>query len=270
MDHDALTAATDRLVAGLMAAEHLLRSDLAGAVAAHDLDRAQLAGVEADARRQSRAGITVTADEFWTYRARPQASVLYTSCLRIQDEARDAIGDAVTRHGWAVAALDLDWDEAGRRWREFVMAEVHRLGPALIPPSTINSLGRWWQNRLRRRATVLALPGSLFKPAVRFPLLVTQRELELARRPPWIHGDRLLAAFELTHADLRARATDVEQDMVRRAAAVVETVLDRTRPAASGDRSIRSPRSSSPFASGNRSTARGRAVDAPSPLLELP
>jgi hypothetical protein len=270
MNDNALTVATERLATRLRAAEHLLRSDLAHAATAHDLTRAQLIGVEANARRQSRAGVAVTANEFWIQTAQPQAAVLLTACGRVQDEAEGAIGDALWRHGRVLATFEPNPEDADR-WRDIVVAAVHRLGPALVPPTIINSLGRWWQNRLRRRAMVLALPDSLLQPATRFPLLVTERELELARRPPWSQGDRLLAAFELAHADLRARAVDIEHDLVRQAGAVIDTVLGRCSSPRPGDLRLGGPRRRDEANPGTSRPVRGPgAGSGPPAMIELP
>lgn len=270
MSDNALTAATERLATRLRLAEHLLRSDLAQAVAAHDLTRAQLLGVEANARRQSRAGVAPTADEFWNQTAQPQAAVLLTACRRIQDEAGTVVGNILWRHGREVAALEPESGDAGR-WREIVEAEVHRLGPAFIPPTVIDGLGQWWQNRLRRRATVLAVSSSLLKPAAQFPLRVTECELELTRRPPWCHGDRLLAAFELTHADLQARAGDVEDDLVRQAEALVDTIRGRDSTTTPADLGFGTHWPPTRLNQGNDRRARGPATGAEPPsMIELP
>ena len=276
-DHD-LTAATERLATRLRLAEHLLRSDLAQAVAAHDLTRAQLVGVEANARRQSRAGVALTADEFWNQTAQPQAAVLLTACRRIQDEAGKVLGDTLWRHGRAVAALGPEPADAGR-WRKLVEAEVHRLGSAFIPPTTIDGLGQWWQNRLRRRATMLAvsssllssspLSSSLLKPAARFSLLLAQSELELARRPSWSHGDRLLAAFELAHADLQARAGDIEYGLTRQAGALIDTIRGRDATTTPADLGFRTSRPPTGLNQGN-DRARGPATgNEPPTMIEL-
>ncbi len=270
MDDNAFTVATERLATRLRAAEHLLRSDLAHATTAHDLTRAQLIGVEANVRRQSRAGVAVTADEFWIRTAQPQAAVLLTACRRVQDEAEGAVGDALRRHVRVLATLEPNPEDADR-WRETMVAAVQRLGPALVPPTTINSLGRWWQNRLRRRAMVSALPDSLLQPATRFPLLVTERELELSRRPPWSQGDRLLAAFELAHADLRARAVDIEHDLVRQAGAAIDTVLDRCSSPRPGEFGLGAPKATGEADPGTSRTVCGPAAGSgPPAMIELP
>lgn len=270
MDDTALTAANNRLTARLRLAERLLRSGLAQAVAAHDLTRAQLVGVEANARRQNRAGVTVSADEFWTQTAQPQAAVLLAACQRIQNEAGCAIVERLWRHGREVAAIGPEPDDVDR-CRDMVEAEVRRLGPALIAPTSINALGQWWQNRLRRRAMVLAAPGSLLKPTSHFPLLVTERELELARRPPWSHGDRLLAAFELAHADLRTHAADIEQDLMCQAEVLVDMLPGRDSSATPVNLGFGTLRPPTRWNRGNDRPTRGQATrDGPPAMIELP
>lgn len=224
MDQEQLAASLEQLTNRLNVVTYMTRTDMARAIERHDLTRTHLAGIEATARRQDKAGLTVTAGDFWLRTAEPQAGVMLAACSSVQDESRTSIGDLIRRH-----VRQVDPDAMGvdhplvAAWTEQVLTEIRRMAPAMVPRTTVNELGDWWQQRLRRRAALRAVPRSLLAPATHLPLLVDAQEIYLSQLSPWSHGDRMLAAFELAHNQLRGRAVEIEQDLIRLARAAINT-----------------------------------------------
>ncbi len=145
----------------------------------HGLQRRELMAYQRAVHALTRAGRAPTPDEFWAATAQPRAQ-------RLLDAARAAIDTELAplaRAGALVSAGDV---------------------AAALPSTTeIDELGQWWQRRLRRAATLRALPDVAAGRPGAAEVTIAHHEMWLLDQPPWSHGDRLLSAFELAHAELR-------------------------------------------------------------------
>lgn len=154
---------------------------------AYGLTKRDVRAAERGIRRLDRRSMAPPANEFWETTAYPRA-------LRLQDEARHVIDRELSQ----LASLDdhLSRSEAGR-------SETERALVAALPtPCAINDLGSWWQRRLRRAAILRAMPAIVTGVPGQAELAVAEAEVLLLAGAPWSHGDRLLAAFELAHAEI--------------------------------------------------------------------
>lgn len=145
----------------------------------HGLDRRELMAYQRAVHALRRSGQAPTPDEFWAATAQPRAR-------RLLDAARGAIDTELAplaRSGALVSAADV--------------------AAALPSTEEIDELGRWWQRRLRRAATLRALPDVAAGRPGAAELTIAHHEMWLLDQPPWSHGDRLLSAFELAYAEIR-------------------------------------------------------------------
>ncbi len=145
----------------------------------HGLDRRELMAYQRAVHALRRTGQAPSPDEFWATTAQPRAR-------RLLDAAR--------------AVIDTELAPLVR-----TRALVSAVDVATALPSTleIDELGQWWQRRLRRAATLRALPDVAARLPGAAELTIAHHEMWLLDQPPWSHGDRLLSAFELAHAEIR-------------------------------------------------------------------
>ncbi|MFV0258600.1 MAG: hypothetical protein ACK5PP_09165 [Acidimicrobiales bacterium] len=193
----------------------------ARAVARHDLTRTELAAVQRAAGQLARSGTAPGLDEFYLTGARARADELVRSAVTVLDHDLPEVRAALMARTGTPGAIRLR-AETRARLLDAVPADHH-----------IDRLGRWWDRRLRvaasvrYRTTVVHPPGPNpggdragrrreidnsnrgFPPTGARPsgLGVLDHELRLLDGAPWGHGDRLLAAFEHAHAELRHLAT---------------------------------------------------------------
>ena len=134
-------------------------------------------------------------------------------------EEGDHLGDALDRFMIDLEGSSLQpWGStaAGRATVEHVTAQaIDQLLDAIPSSDPINRLGVWWQRRLRRTATMSALP-QLLVAGSGADALIGRREMELLDRPPWSHGDRLLSAFELAHSEIKTQTELVVEGLTAR------------------------------------------------------
>ena len=165
---------------------------VATAVRAHDLTRAELMAVQRGIQRLDRSGKAPTPNEFWETTAWPRAQVLLDTAIATVDVELRSIELVLLSPADQATVLP------------------PTLGSDLVaalPPVRALTIGPWWQRRLRRAAVVRALPSVVVHLPGEAELLVAHHEMHLADRAPWVHGDRLLSAFELAHHELHRRAS---------------------------------------------------------------
>lgn len=156
-----------------------LREAMARVCRDHGLGRRELMAYHRAVHALTRAGQAPGPDEFWATTAQPRAR-------RLLDAARDAI-DA----------------ELAPLARSGALVSVADVAAALPSTDEIDELGQWWQRRLRRAATLRALPDVAARRPGAAEITIAHHEMWLLDQPPWSHGDRLLSAFELAHAEIR-------------------------------------------------------------------
>jgi hypothetical protein len=77
-----------------------------------------------------------------------------------------------------------------------------------LDPAPLDEIGDRFQRRLRRSASASLLPRSFLISPSETERIVDRLELELLDVAPYAHCDKLLVAFELAHADVRAYVRD--------------------------------------------------------------
>jgi len=162
-----------------------LRKRLSEVNADHGLDRRQLLQTQRAVASLVRSGVVPPANEFWETTALPRAQQLVQRSRTVVDEELALLADQVDvqRFQWEV---DID------------------LFLGSVPGhDDIDELGRWWQRRLRRVATMRALPLVLARKPSETELAVSHMEMALLDQAPWSHGDRLLSAFEVARREIR-------------------------------------------------------------------
>ena len=205
----------------------------------HDLDRRNLLVAHREIERLARVGRLPTPNDYWHRWAVPRAAILVdASVAAIVDEAHrlaralDAFlaargqgvhlaeppgchrdrGDAGAAAGPAGGALR----DQGPDGVAVASLAIATLGRAVPTPAAIDHLGAWWHRRLRRCAAFRALPELV--AGAEPDLAIGRAEMALLDRPPWSHGDRLLSAFELAHAEIRTQAQLVSAGLEARIA----------------------------------------------------
>ena len=215
----AFGAPRDHLLAEARAGRKRLRAGLNQARTLHDLGKRELVRTQRDIRRLQRVGALPDPTEFWQRSAIPRAAVMVEAAMVVVAEEGNLLGRAVDEFmadltngpiaDWAVAS-------AGKTVvRAAVGTAAAELVAAAEAPASIDALGAWWQQRLRRAATRRALPR-LIRVGADTDLEIGRAEMALLDRPPWCHGDRLLSAFEIAHGEIRTQAAVVADDLLGR------------------------------------------------------
>ncbi|MFV0526375.1 MAG: hypothetical protein ACK5RL_17970 [Acidimicrobiales bacterium] len=190
-------------------------------VTRHDLTRAELAAVQRAAGQLARSGTAPGLNEFYLTAARDRADELVRSAVTLLDRDLPEVRAALMAR-------------TGRPEAGALRAETRaRLLDAVPSADHIDQLGRWWHRRLRLAASVrygtaavrasargvgagTTVTGEIDSPTVLGSARpgghqpgwgMLDYELRLLDRAPWGHGDRLLAAFEHAHAELRRQTT---------------------------------------------------------------
>ena len=210
-----------------------LGARLRRAVELHDLDRRELMAAQRQVQRLRRAGVVSSPADYWDASAAPRARILVEAAVDAVTEETDRLGEAIDRFLTATRRSTLEPWINGADGR----AAIQRSGDAAIehvlaavPPSDgIDRLGEWWQRKLQRRALLRAIPRMLVSRST-VEVVVGEAEVTMLDSPPWSHGDRLLTAFELGHAEIRARAVELADDLRQRVDRRGARLLVESRP----------------------------------------
>jgi len=222
--------AAQRFARRCQSIDALLRRRLDAAESFHDLSRSELRSAQRSVRELAGRGVAPSPAEFWEQTAQPQGRNLVEASTQAIEGEINQLTKALQQFAAGVR-LELRTDlTAGQ---EIALLDDHRRlaadGIDLVMSAVgrsdgINELGAWWQNRLRRRATLKATRLLLTSSLDRFDLIVTAAEMQLLQESPWSHGDRLLTAFELAHSDLREFRQQLERRLQRQARSMFDTV----------------------------------------------
>jgi hypothetical protein len=207
-----------------------LERQLEATASFHDLSKRQLLASHRSVLKLTRGGSVPTPQEFWEQTAQPQARNMFDAAQAAIDGEAGELNKALQQLATAIrldiranaGSIDEDWpiDELC----EVAYRGIRRLVLTVRILNEIDELGRWWQGRLRRKATFSVAFRVLTSPLRHFELIVSTAEMALLERPPWSHDDRLLSAFELAHGELREYAMNLEQQLQRRARSMIDTV----------------------------------------------
>ena len=128
----------------------------------------------------------------------------------------DAFADSAVRFRRSVRLLGACDPESIERAERDLHDQLLRLATVTIDRGPLDHLGTRFERRVRRAATMrLGARTFLLTPA-ETEQTIDRIELELLEQPPYSYCDKLLVAFELAHADVRAHVrTRVRALMVR-------------------------------------------------------
>lgn len=183
-----------------------IRLGLQAAYELNGLTRAEVVAVERAVMRLVKSGSVPSLDHFWRTTALPRSESLGREARTVIDGALDRLVARAAPFGMTLATVDATASDGSAVLTPGPgAAEIRRRLEASLPmDDDLQLLGRWWLRRLRRSARLQAIPH-----LVRDSSATVGRshrfdpELHLLDRPPWCHGDRLLAAFELVNAEIR-------------------------------------------------------------------
>lgn len=185
----------------------------------YDLGRDELMAAQRQVRVLRRAGLVPSPADYWEGTAVPRAEILVEASVDVVDEELDLLGEAIDRFLVATSRSTLEPWINGADGRAAIqrtgVAAIDRFLAAIPQAQAIDDLGEWWQRRLQRRAIVQSLPRLLVSRAT-VEAVIGERELALLDAAPWSHGDRLLSAFELGHAEIRNRAVGGAEELLDR------------------------------------------------------
>jgi hypothetical protein len=193
-----------------------LTDRLEGIRADLDLDRGTLMAAQEDVLRLERIGAMPDLAEYWHRWAVPRAdeflSASLTAVLEEGQQLSVALDDMAAAMGGPTRSGPGSWTVTYPDAERTAAEAAGHLRNAVPDPAPIHDVGLWWQRRLRRAARRRAMPH-LLTPGSDADQLIGKAEMSLLDSPPWCHGDRLLLAFELAHAEIRKRA-DLVADAV--------------------------------------------------------
>ncbi len=172
----------------------------------HELTLASLLSEQQAAHKTNKEGQALTATAYWQKVAEPKASLYVADAVAVLDDEIDAIEDAVRRF---LESIRIFAKASGRRadpravsgWIAEAVQPLLDSTPAM---DNLNRVGDRWQKRLRRTAAMHSIPDLLLNPRLSAGDIVSQTEMRLLENSPWVHGDRMLSAFELATSDIRA------------------------------------------------------------------
>ncbi len=142
---------------------------------------------------------------YWEEVAHPRSLPLFDGGIAAIEQELVQLRDAVSRFRTTTSRMDTV-DSA------VIADSVRRVlglaGQASTGEGELHTIGERWQKRLRRTAVRQAAMRVMTSDTNDAETIVDQIELELLNSAPWAHMDRLLMAFELTHADIRSHLRD--------------------------------------------------------------
>lgn len=206
----ALDAATERLSNRVEVSERRLASRLQSLYDAHSLQAGDLWESQRKIARMSAEGVAPSPSEFWAETAEPWAAMLTTTCTAAIDEEMIPLSDAIGRFTESIAIANANGCQISNQTiRMSLQSTLTEPILAARPDSRrLDELGVVWHSRLRRAAWRKTFPAALFRSASASDLKIATAQVELASMAPWVHGDRLLSAFEGAQADIREHLFD--------------------------------------------------------------
>ena len=195
----------ERLLARRVEAAHAqLQMRLEVARAAHDLTWRGLLSAQHHATALARAGFEPSGAEFWTATALPLSNALRLASFDIIDEEFARVAAGVAHYQRAAANDDSPVPSVDHQRN--VTACLAPLRGISLNRTPLDRVGVRWQHRLHLAAARRIAGPLLVSPARQCRDRVAQSELHLLMHAPWLHGDRLLNAFETAHVDVRMHA----------------------------------------------------------------
>lgn len=160
-------------------------------------------------RKISKAiGHAPSPTQFWETEAAPMAAAFATAARLVIDSELENVSDAVSRFTASVSPLLSD-PSIGQFVRTDVSVVLQVLGSNTLDDGPLNDLGDRWQERLHRQAIRRCMRLRNSNTGEPFDAVVAREELDMLDKAPWIHGDRLLSAFEIAHSETRSHLRDM-------------------------------------------------------------
>lgn len=172
----------------------------------HELTLASLLSEQQAAHKASKEGEALSATAYWQQVAEPRAALYVKDAINVLDSEIYAIEEAVKRF---LGSIRIFANASGRRSDPravsgWIAEAVHPLLATTPKMDNLNRVGHQWQKRLRRAAAVRSIPELLLNPQLSSRDIISQTEMRLLENSPWVHGDRMLSAFELATSDIGA------------------------------------------------------------------
>ncbi len=205
LPHERFETARERLAHRTAAIEHRLASRLEDVRRRHDLTSRLLLTSQRDVVRAVRRGAAPTSARYWETIAEPHAQPLRSAAFAVIDEEVEELVTAVRRFRMAATEF-VQLPESSLSTADIADAVtllVLPLADISMTTRPIDELGASWQRRLRRAAVKSAAQELLVADTNGLEAIVERAELALLDQPPWLHGDRLLSAFEIAHGEVR-------------------------------------------------------------------
>lgn len=205
-----LKLANKRLNDRTAAVEQRLASRLNDVQEAYQLTLPSLLSEQRKAHRADANGLTMTATTYWQDVAEPRAAQYVDKATAVIDQEFTAVADAVKRFQQSIRNYS---NASGQRSdrsavSNWISDAVEPLLECVPTADQINQVGEKWQQKLHRAAIVRSLPELLLNPQTSARDIIARTEMDLLEKGPWVHGDRMLSAFELATSDIRNYLAD--------------------------------------------------------------
>lgn len=181
----------------------------------HDLEWRSLLASQRKIAALAADGLAPPPSEFWETDAAPRAAALTTAATLVIESEFAAVTRSVERFRASVQPIMGSSHLAPVRTG--LVESLDPLTECVLDPAPLDDIGERWQRRMRRHAAWQHVRARITGPFEEFDELVGRTELGLLDEAPWIHGDRLLSAFEIAHADVR----NLVRERVREASVIV-------------------------------------------------
>ncbi|MEZ5227215.1 MAG: hypothetical protein R2710_11210 [Acidimicrobiales bacterium] len=174
----------------------------------YEIDDRALLQTQREVGRQTNDGLAPSTAEFWRSVASPLADRLADAAKAVIDEEFEEFAAASVRFRRSVRSLGPTGPGVFALAEADVSLALDVMGSIMLDPSPLDEVGERFQRRLRRTASRRLLPRSFLISPSETERIIDRVELELLDHPPYSHCDKLLVAFELAHADVRAYVRD--------------------------------------------------------------
>ncbi len=175
----------------------------------HELDDRALLQTQREVGRQIANGLAPSTAEFWRSVASPLADRFADAAKAVIDEEFEEFAAATLRFRRSVRSLGPMTPGLLLQAEADLAETLELMASVALDPKPLSDVGERFQRRLRRSASRRMLPRSFLISPAETERIIDSAELELLDTPPYLHCDKLLVAFELAHADVRAYVRDL-------------------------------------------------------------
>ncbi len=170
----------------------------------YEVDERELLQTQREMGRQTADGLAPSTAEFWRSHASPRAERLADASKAVIDEEFEELAAATVRFRRSIRSLGVIAPATYAQAEADLSAALDLVATIALDPEPLNQLGERFQRRLRRTASLQLLPGSLLISPAETERIIDRAEIDLLDHAPYTYCDKLLVAFELSHADIRS------------------------------------------------------------------